>query len=203
MVGVEGLQHRQAPAPATGRSLVPGRRCRRPSSPPGSILFDIRTSVRIANTAAQATRGLRDASTSRSSARWPTTRRAASTSSTTTQALRLLQHLRGGAHGRSRTRRWPSARTCSTSWRRSAPRARREWRTCAHDEFAAGAWTARSRFASSSSTRRRSPADKEGSVRLDGEPAGAPMGRIVARARPHGAAAGQRRVPLPRRPRPA
>ena len=52
------------------------------------------------------------------------------------EALRLLEHVRGRHRVRSPTRRSPSARTWSTCSRCSAPRARREWRTCAHDEFA-------------------------------------------------------------------
>ena len=55
-----------------------------------------------------------------------------------------------------------------------------EWRTCAHDEFALlldGEVEVRLVGLDAPAV----PADKHGSVRLDGEPAGRPMGRIVAR----------------------
>jgi hypothetical protein len=55
-----------------------------------------------------------------------------------------------------------------------------EWRTCAHDEFALvmdGEVTVELAALDAPVA----PAGKEGSVRLDGEPSGPPMGRIVAR----------------------
>jgi hypothetical protein len=54
-----------------------------------------------------------------------------------------------------------------------------EWRTCAHDEFALvmdGVVEVDLVALDQPAT----PADKDGSVRLDGEPEGRPMGRIVA-----------------------
>ena len=55
-----------------------------------------------------------------------------------------------------------------------------EWRTCAHDEFALvvdGEVEVRLVKLDTPAV----PADKKGSVRIDGEPAGRPMGRILAR----------------------
>jgi hypothetical protein len=55
-----------------------------------------------------------------------------------------------------------------------------EWRTAAHDEFALvmdGRVEVELRELDSGS---RAPRDKDGSVRVDGEPTGRPMGRIVA-----------------------
>jgi hypothetical protein len=55
-----------------------------------------------------------------------------------------------------------------------------EWRTCAHDEFPLcmdGEVTIELVKLEAPAV----PADKEGSVRIDGEPAGAKMGRIVLR----------------------
>jgi hypothetical protein len=55
-----------------------------------------------------------------------------------------------------------------------------EWRTCAHDEFALvldGEVEVRLVRLDTPAV----PADKQGSVRIAGEPAGTPMGRIVAR----------------------
>jgi hypothetical protein len=55
-----------------------------------------------------------------------------------------------------------------------------EWRTCAHDEFVLvmdGEVTVEIAALAQPAV----PADKEGSVRLEGEPDGPPMGRIVAR----------------------
>jgi hypothetical protein len=54
-----------------------------------------------------------------------------------------------------------------------------EWRTCAHDEFALvmdGQVEVRLRQLEQPVA----PADKSGSIALDGEPSGRPMGRIVA-----------------------
>ena len=55
-----------------------------------------------------------------------------------------------------------------------------EWRTCAHDEFAL-VMDGEVVVELAALEQPAVPADKEGSVRLDGEPTGAPMGRIVAR----------------------
>jgi hypothetical protein len=55
-----------------------------------------------------------------------------------------------------------------------------EWRTCAHDEFALvmdGEVTVEIAALDEPAV----PADKEGSVRLEGEPTGPPMGRVVCR----------------------
>jgi len=54
-----------------------------------------------------------------------------------------------------------------------------EWRTCAHDEFAL-VMDGVVEVDLVALDEPAVPADKEGSVRLDGEPAGRPMGRIVA-----------------------
>ena len=70
-----------------------------------------------------------------------------------------------------------------------------EWRTCAHDEFPLcmdGEVTVELVKLDTP----LAPAGKNGSIAVDGEPVGKPMGRIVLRQGPHGAAAGQRRVPL-------
>jgi len=55
-----------------------------------------------------------------------------------------------------------------------------EWRTCAHDEFAL-VMDGEVVVELAALSAPRVPADKEGSVRLDGEPDGPPVGRIVAR----------------------
>jgi hypothetical protein len=53
-----------------------------------------------------------------------------------------------------------------------------EWRTCAHDEFAL-VLDGRVEVRLVKLDAPAVPADKSGSVALDGEPAGSPMGRIV------------------------
>jgi hypothetical protein len=56
-----------------------------------------------------------------------------------------------------------------------------EWRTASHDEFALvmdGTVEVELRQLDPAA---QAPADKEGSIRVDGEPGGRPMGRIVAR----------------------
>lgn len=55
-----------------------------------------------------------------------------------------------------------------------------EWRTCAHDEFAL-VMDGEVTVEIAALTEPAVAADKGGSVRLDGEPDGPPMGRVVAR----------------------
>ena len=55
-----------------------------------------------------------------------------------------------------------------------------EWRTCAHDEFAL-VMDGVVEVDLVALDQPVAPAGKDGSIRLDGEPAGRPMGRIVAR----------------------
>jgi hypothetical protein len=55
-----------------------------------------------------------------------------------------------------------------------------EWRTCAHDEFAL-VLDGEVEVRLLRLDRPVAPPGKQGSVRIDGEPAGTPMGRIVAR----------------------
>jgi hypothetical protein len=55
-----------------------------------------------------------------------------------------------------------------------------EWRTAAHDEFALVMDGVVEVELVALAVDRRAPADKDGSVRLVGEPVGQPMGRIVA-----------------------
>ena len=82
---------------------------------------------------------------------------------------------------RRRTRRWPSARTCSTSLEVIRAEGTSGWRTCAHDEFVL-CMDGEVTVELVKPTTPLAPAGKEGSVAVDGEPEGVPMGTRLASA---------------------